>query len=96
VIANRDCPAFAELVDDGGDGFLCTGAEEIAAALERLLADPELAARLGAAGKAKALARYTWEGMAANIGDALAAAAGASASPGDPMASASEDASCRR
>jgi glycosyltransferase involved in cell wall biosynthesis len=71
VIANRDCPAFAELVDDGHDGFLCGSEEEIAAALARLLADPQLGARLAAAGKSKALERYTWQGMAAAIGEAL-------------------------
>jgi glycosyltransferase involved in cell wall biosynthesis len=75
VIANRACPAFVELVDDGNDGLLCSSDGEIAAALERLLAEPERAARLGAAGKTKAFARYTWQCMAEAIERALLAAA---------------------
>jgi glycosyltransferase involved in cell wall biosynthesis len=75
VVANRDCPAFAELVDDGHDGILCGSEEEIATALERLLAEPQAAARLGAAGRKKAFARYTWERMAEAIEQALLAAA---------------------
>jgi glycosyltransferase involved in cell wall biosynthesis len=75
VIANRACPAFVELVDDGDNGFLCGSDDEIATALERLLAQPDTAARLGEAGKAKAFARYTWERMAEAIEQALLAAA---------------------
>jgi glycosyltransferase involved in cell wall biosynthesis len=75
VIANRACPAFAELIDDGRDGFLCGSEDEIANTVGRLLAEPETAARLGAAGKAKAFARYTWERMAEAIEQALLTAA---------------------
>jgi glycosyltransferase involved in cell wall biosynthesis len=71
VIANADCPAFAELVDDGVDGLLCRTDAELEAALARLLAEPALAARLGAAGRDKALARYTWPRLAAAIAAVL-------------------------
>ncbi|WP_407077773.1 glycosyltransferase family 4 protein [Streptomyces phytohabitans] len=50
----------------GPDGETCLAvppgeAGPLAAALERLLADPELRARLGAAGRERVLGRFTWE-----------------------------------
>ncbi|WP_328401212.1 glycosyltransferase family 4 protein [Streptomyces sp. NBC_00390] len=50
----------------GADGETCLAvppgdAEALAAALRRLLADPDLRARLGAAGRARALSRFTWK-----------------------------------
>lgn len=75
VVANADCPAFAELVADGVDGLLCRTDTELEDALARLLADPALAARLGDAGRAKALARYTWPHIAAAIAAVLRQAA---------------------
>jgi glycosyltransferase involved in cell wall biosynthesis len=75
VIANRACPAFAELIADGNDGLLCGSEEEIADALGRLLAEPETGARLGAAGRAKAFERYTWERITESIERALLTAA---------------------
>ncbi len=64
VIGNLGCGAAASLIDHGVDGFLCRDAEEIAAALGRLINDPSLAARMGAAGREKTLAEYTWERVA--------------------------------
>jgi glycosyltransferase involved in cell wall biosynthesis len=64
VIGNLNCGASASLIDDGVDGFLCRDAGEIGAALGRLLAEPELAARMGTAGQAKTLAEYTWDRVA--------------------------------
>lgn len=61
VVANRTCPAFAELVTDGRDGLLCGSDEEIADAIGRLCSQPELADRLGARGREKTLERFTWE-----------------------------------
>ncbi|MEU0393920.1 glycosyltransferase family 4 protein [Streptomyces sp. NPDC006208] len=50
----------------GADGETCLAvppgdAEALAAALRRLLADPDLRARLGAAGRARVLSRFTWK-----------------------------------
>jgi glycosyltransferase involved in cell wall biosynthesis len=49
-----------DVVRDGEDGFLVeTGAvDELAAALERLAHDPELRARMGAAGRERVIPRY--------------------------------------
>ena len=52
-----------DLVEDGVTGLLVEPGDAAAlrAALERLLADPELRARLGAAGRARAQERFSWE-----------------------------------
>ncbi len=75
VIANGNCPAFAELVDHELDGLLCRTDDELVAAIVRLLIEPELGHQLGARGYAKALSRYTWGQIAASIGEALASIA---------------------
>ncbi|MFI9647733.1 glycosyltransferase family 4 protein [Streptomyces sp. NPDC052040] len=58
----------------------------LAAALNRLLGDPRLRARLGAAGRERVLRRFTWaraaEGTVARYREAIAAAPRALASPG--------------
>jgi glycogen(starch) synthase len=77
VIGNLVCGAAASLIDDGVDGFLCRDAREIAAAARRLIEDPALSSRMGAAGRAKTLAHYTWERVADRALDALHEAAGA-------------------
>jgi glycosyltransferase involved in cell wall biosynthesis len=77
VVATRvgDLPGA---VVDGETGLLVDPGDAggLAAALERLVADPALAARLGTAGRARADATYSWEAAAAGVGTALAAAAG--------------------
>ena len=52
-----------EVISDGEDGFLIPFGDStaLAAHLATLIADPTLAARLGAAGRAKVLASYTWD-----------------------------------
>jgi glycosyltransferase involved in cell wall biosynthesis len=71
VIGNVACGAAASLIDDGVDGFLCRDAREIASAARRLTEDPALAASMGAAGRAKTLADYTWERVGDRALDAL-------------------------
>jgi glycosyltransferase involved in cell wall biosynthesis len=54
---------MADVVSDGSDGLLTPfgDTEALAAAIARLLHDPDLAARLGAAGEAKVYTQHTWE-----------------------------------
>lgn len=55
--------AVADVIDDGRDGLLAPVGrpDALAAALVQLLTDPDLGNRLGAAGRRKALDRYTWD-----------------------------------
>lgn len=73
VIANARCGASATLIDDGVDGILCHNARSFAAGARRLLDDPDLAARMGDAGRRKALAEYTWADVATRALDAMRA-----------------------
>jgi glycosyltransferase involved in cell wall biosynthesis len=60
-----------EAIDHGENGLLFTPEDEtgLREALERLLADPALRARLGAAARATVLARHLWTHNAAAIAD---------------------------
>ncbi len=64
---------------DGRELLLADTPETMAAAIERLLAEPELARRLASAARALAVARYDWDAITARLvacyRDALAAAA---------------------
>jgi glycosyltransferase involved in cell wall biosynthesis len=71
VIVNRDCLAYAELVEEGSDGVLCRNSEEVAQAVEVFVRDSALASRLGQAGRSKAMQHYTWDRVAQDIGWAL-------------------------
>jgi glycosyltransferase involved in cell wall biosynthesis len=75
--------AVPEIIDDGETGILVSPADAaaLAAALERLFADRALAARLGAAGRAKVLAGLTWEHVAARVEALLAQAAAPAHAP---------------
>jgi glycosyltransferase involved in cell wall biosynthesis len=65
VVATR-VGGMPEIVVDGVTGLLVRAgdAPALAGAVERLLADPELARRMGAAGRERAVARYSWEVVA--------------------------------
>jgi glycosyltransferase involved in cell wall biosynthesis len=71
VIVNRDCLAFAALVRDGYDGYLCRAAEEVAARVEILMNDARLASELGERGYAKASGLYAWSSLGRNINQQL-------------------------
>jgi glycosyltransferase involved in cell wall biosynthesis len=63
---------IAEVIEHGKSGLLVADdVDEVAAALERLARDRELAARLGAAGHARLQAGYTWDHTGDRIGAVL-------------------------
>jgi glycosyltransferase involved in cell wall biosynthesis len=64
VIGDRECAAVASLIEDSVDGLLSSDAESMARCIERAFSG---GARLGAAGRAKVLRRYTWERVAARV-----------------------------
>ena len=68
-----DIPALREVIDDGADGFRVPPGDAVALAerLSQLLADPALAARMGAAGQRKAQDRFTWPKVAAAVEAAI-------------------------
>jgi glycogen synthase len=61
----------AEAIVDGETGILLEGnaAEEVAAAVERLLAEPPLRARMGAAGRERVLERFSVERYGARVAE---------------------------
>jgi alpha-1,3/alpha-1,6-mannosyltransferase len=59
-VVATDCGGPTETVRDGETGFLCAPtAAAFAAALQRLIDDPDLADRFGAAGRARAAAHFS-------------------------------------
>jgi glycosyltransferase involved in cell wall biosynthesis len=68
VVASR-IGQLAALLEDGVTGLLCPpgDAAAFAQALERLMYDPALAARLGLAARERVLREHTWERVAARI-----------------------------
>jgi glycosyltransferase involved in cell wall biosynthesis len=73
AIVATDLPSTAEVVTDGETALLVppSDVDALAAALERLRADPALRAQLGSAARALALREHTWAGRAAHILSAL-------------------------
>ena len=62
VVATR-LPGFARVMRDGIDGLMVEDPEDdagFASALDRVLADPALGARMGAAGRRRALEHFAW------------------------------------
>ncbi len=72
VIGNAACQPVASLIAAGVDGELATDADDLARHIAALLADRPRARALGAAGRAKVLARYTWERIGARVHDLYA------------------------
>jgi phosphatidylinositol alpha-1,6-mannosyltransferase len=77
VVAGRSGGA-AEAVEDVRTGLLVEGAEPkaVALAVSRLLTHREEARRMGAAGRARVEASFTWKGQAARLADILRSAIG--------------------
>jgi len=69
-----------ELIRDGEEGLLVAPSteEELAAAMERLLADPALGRRLGQAGRQRILAEYNLKNNCAQLAENLPPAFGRS------------------
>jgi glycosyltransferase involved in cell wall biosynthesis len=61
VVAAR-IPSVSEVVNDGESGLLINpgSVDDLARALERLVSDPTLAERLGAAGRREVASRFNW------------------------------------
>jgi glycosyltransferase involved in cell wall biosynthesis len=74
VVATR-VGGLADAVEDGVDGLLVPPRDvpALRAAIERLLADPELRARLGAAARAKAEREWSLEAAATSLQNAYSA-----------------------
>jgi glycosyltransferase involved in cell wall biosynthesis len=83
VIATR-VAGVAELVEDGVSGLLVPpgDVESLAAALRRLLADPALGARMGAAGRAQVEAAFDSDAEAGWLVELLAGSLGPGLPPG--------------
>ena len=62
-----------ESVQDGRTGFVVDGRsiDQIADAVSRILKDPDLAARMGAAGRQWILERWRWQTHAARLATLL-------------------------
>jgi glycosyltransferase involved in cell wall biosynthesis len=67
VIGNRLCAPVAAVIGDGEDGFLCTGADEMADRIAQLAGSSELAEKLGQSGYEKTAEHYTWDAIGAKV-----------------------------
>jgi glycosyltransferase involved in cell wall biosynthesis len=83
VVASR-VAGIPDVVTDGENGLLVPAGEAapLAAALERLAADPPLRARLGRNARAEASRRLTWSAAARSFEESYAQAAALEADPG--------------
>jgi len=69
VVANRRCVAFADLVEDGINGFLVDNVSEIAECITALLTTPALGSAMASRGRELAMS-YTWSKLSDEL-DAL-------------------------
>lgn len=82
VLANAASPVLAGQVARSGGGIAYRGAEGLAEAARRLLADPALAATLGEAGRGWVAATYSWEAVHRRLAALIAGAEPAAAARG--------------
>jgi glycosyltransferase involved in cell wall biosynthesis len=77
AVVTSDVGDLGTVVRDGETGRLVppSDAEALADALEQVVSDPELAARLGAAGRERVLGDSSWEEVAEQVEEALRQAA---------------------
>ncbi|MFA6534066.1 MAG: glycosyltransferase, partial [Patescibacteria group bacterium] len=68
-VIGSDLPGVRTVIDDGQTGFLVQpgDAADLVSKLEKILADGELAKRLGQAGREKVVAKYNWGNIAKEI-----------------------------
>jgi glycosyltransferase involved in cell wall biosynthesis len=71
VIVNAQCGPFRAIVRDGQDGLWAGDSAAMTRALDRLLADPVLAIRLGLAGRARLADYFNWPATAARTQAAI-------------------------
>jgi glycosyltransferase involved in cell wall biosynthesis len=71
VVGHVHADAVRELIEPDVDGYLVSGAPDLAAALERLLRDAALRRRLGERGRAKVRESFTWERVVSRACDVL-------------------------
>ena len=76
VVASR-VGVNTDIVSEAETGFCVSTTDEWVAALRRLVADPSLRERMGAAGRARVTQRYSIEAVAPRMARALLTAAGA-------------------
>ena len=74
VVASR-VGVNTDIVSDAETGFCVSTTEERIVALRRLVADPALRERMGAAGRARVMERYSIQVTAPRLADALTTAA---------------------
>jgi len=75
VVASR-VGVNTDIVTDAETGFCVTTTEEWVSALRRLIADPALRERMGAAGRARVTERYSIHAIAPRFAEAVISAAG--------------------
>jgi glycosyltransferase involved in cell wall biosynthesis len=81
--------ALPEVVGRDGETGLLVAPDDpgaLAGAIARLLDDPELRARLGAAGRERVVSRFTWQVTAAGTAACYAAVIAGEPLPGAPLA----------
>ncbi len=86
-VIGGDIAPLREVISHGTDGLVVPQRiDAIAAAVDALLADPALRARMGRAGNAKVAQRWDWERVMDRVEDAYARAVGSHVPAGEALA----------